>query len=390
MTFDFDTIIPRRGTGSMKWDAYPEGVLPMWVADMDFGSPEPVIRALHERAAHGVFGYPAPQADLAPLICRRMAELYNWEVTPEQVIFLPGLVSAINVLCRAIGQPGDHVVTLTPAYMPFLSAPLNQGRVCDTFDMTYTDNGDGTIRYSLDLEGFAASLHPQTRLLLMSQPHNPVGIVYDRETLTSLAQICAERGIVFCSDEIHCDLMLGGTRHVPTASLSPEIAANTVTLLAPSKSFNLPGLGCGIAIVQHEQLRQQLMKTAMGIVPHVNIFGYIGAYAAYSEGGPWLEALQAYLTENRDTLVRYLAEHLPQLRTTVPDATYLAWIDCRDAGITGSPMKFFLEHANVALSDGVTFGENGRGFVRLNFGCPRATLLEGLDRMRAALDSLAK
>lgn len=386
MPFDFNTIIPRRGTGSVKWEAYPEDVLPMWVADMDFLSPEPVIRALHERATHGIFGYAMPPQDLALVICERMKRLYDWDVTPDQVLFLPGLVSAINVLCRAFGEPGDHVVTMTPAYMPFLSAPGNQGRVCDTFDMTYEDRGNGTIGYSLDLEGFAASLHPQTRLLLMSQPHNPIGMEYDRETLSRLAQICIERGIVICSDEIHCDLMLDGTRHTPTAAISPEIAAHTVTLLAPSKTFNLPGLGCGIAIVQNEELRKQIAKTENGIVPHVNAFGYIGAYAAYTEGGPWLEAVLAYLTENRNTLVRYLAEHMPQLRATVPDSTYLAWIDCRDAGIEGSPATFFLQRSKLALSDGIAFGENGRGFVRLNFACPRALLLDGLGRMRAALE----
>jgi cystathionine beta-lyase len=357
----------------------------MWVADMDFPSPEPVVRALRERAEHGMFGYASPPAELVPLICRRMAELYSWEVTPEQVMFLPGLVSAINVLCRATGEPGDHVVTLTPAYMPFLSAPGNQGRVCDTFEMTYEDHQDGTISYHLDLEGFAASLHPQTRLILLSQPHNPIGVEYDRETLARLAEICTERGIVICSDEIHCDLMLGDTRHTPTAALSPEIAANTVTLMAPSKTFNLPGLGCGIAIVPNEDLRKKILKAEAGIVPHVNAFGYVGAYAAYSEGGPWLEALRAYLTENRTTVVDYLAEYMPELRTTVPNATYLAWIDCRDAGIEGSPAKFFLENAKVALSDGSTFGANGAGFVRLNFACPRPMLLEGLGRMRNAL-----
>ncbi|MBX0329062.1 PatB family C-S lyase [Oscillochloris sp. ZM17-4] len=389
MSFDFDQITPRRGTGSAKWELHPDGVLPMWVADMDFASPEPVIRALRERAEHGLFGYAMPPADLVPLICRRMADLYGWQVTPEQVMFLPGLVSAINVLCRATGEPGDHVVTMTPAYMPFLSAPANQGRVCDTFDMTYERRDDGTISYSLDVDAFAASLHPQTRLILLSQPHNPVGIEYDRETLARLAEVCTERGIVICSDEIHCDLMLGGTRHTPTATLSPEIAANTVTLLAPSKTFNLPGLGCGIAIVQNEELRKKIAQTEAGIVPHVNAFGYIGAYAAYSEGGPWLEAVLAYLTENRDTLVRYIAEHMPQLHTTVPNATYLAWIDCREAGIEGAPGTFFLDQAKVALSDGAAFGENGNGFVRLNFACPRPMLLDGLGRMRAALEGLA-
>jgi cystathionine beta-lyase len=386
MSFDFDTIIPRRGTGSAKWEYHPEDVLPMWVADMDFASPEPVVRALRERAEHGLFGYALAPKGLAELICRRTEERYGWAITPEQVMFLPGLVSGINVLCRAVGEPGDHVTTLTPAYMPFLSAPDNHGQVCDTFDMTLESRSGNTIGYSLDLEGFAASLHPQTRLLLLSQPHNPIGLAYDRETLARLAAICIERGILICSDEIHCDLALGDTRHIPTASVSPEAAEHTVTLMAPSKTFNLPGLGCGFAIVPSEELRKKILKAEAGIVPHVNAFGYAAAYAAYSEGDAWLEALRAYLTENRDLLVRYLAEHFPELRTTVPDSTYLAWIDCRDSGIEGSPAEFFLKEAKVAFSDGALFGENGKGFVRMNFACPRSMLLDALERMRAAMD----
>jgi cystathionine beta-lyase len=386
MSFDFDTLAPRRGTGSAKWEYYPEDVLPMWVADMDFPSPEPVVSALRKRAEHGLFGYAMPPSDLAELICKRAQKLYGWEISADQVMFLPGLVSAINVLCRAIGEPGDHVATMIPTYGPFLSAPANQGRVCDTFEMTLESRGGNTIGYRLDVEGFAASLHPQTRLLLLSQPHNPIGLAYDRETLARLTEACIERGIVICSDEIHCDLSLGDTRHIPTASISPEVADHCVTLMSPSKTFNLPGLGCGVAIVKSAELRAAIHRAEAGIVPHVNAFGYVGAYAAYSEGGPWLEALRVYLTENRDLVVRYLAEHFPELRTTVPDSTYLAWIDCRDSGIEGNPTEFFMREAKVAFSDGAFFGENGRGFVRLNFACPRPMLIEALERMRAAMD----
>ncbi len=389
MPFDFDTVIPRRGSGSAKWELYGEDVLPMWVADMDFPSPQPVIRALQERAAHGFFGYSSHDARLAELICERMERLYSWHVAPDQIVFFPSLVSAINVVCRAIGEPGDHVLNLTPAYPPFLSAPPAQGKVCDMAQLACTAEG-GVLRYSFDEEAFAAAFHERTRLFLLSNPHNPVGIEYDPATLRRMAEICARHDVIICSDEIHCDLLLGSTRHTPLASLSPAIADRTITLMAPSKSFNLPGLGCGFAIVSNPELRKRLQQAAYGIVPHVNAMGLAGARAAYSEGEPWLKALRAYLTANRDHYLQLMAETMPQLRTTAPDATYLAWIDCREAGIEGSPYKFFLEEAKVALSDGATFGAGGQGFVRLNFGCPRSLLVEGLARMRGALERAAE
>lgn len=385
MPFDFDTIVPRRGIGSAKWELYPEDVLPMWVADMDFRSPEPVIRALHERVEQGTFGYAVPPAQLAEVICARLARLYNWTVTPEEIVYLPSLVAAINVLCRAIGEPGDHVLTLTPAYPPFLSAPANHGRVCDTLELSCTRH-DRILSYHLDLDAFAGALHERTRLFLLSNPHNPVGLAYDAATLRAMAEACLRNGTLICSDEIHCDLLLGETRHIPLATLGPEIAAQTITLLSPSKSFNLPGLGCGIAVVPSAELRARLARASAGIVPYVNAMGFAAALAAFSQGDPWLAALRTYLTANRDYYVQYLVELMPRLRTTAPEATYLGWIDCREAAIDGSPYRFFLEQAKVALSDGAAFGAGGAGFVRLNFGCPRTLLSEGLERMRAALE----
>ncbi|MGQ9926648.1 MAG: MalY/PatB family protein [Chloroflexaceae bacterium] len=385
MDYDFDTIIPRRGAGSTKWEYYPADVLPMWVADMDFRSPEPVIRALRERAEQGTFGYTLPPPRLGSLICERLERLYGWQVTPEQIMYVPSLVVAINLLCRAVGTPGDHVLTLTPAYPPFLSAPGFHDRVCDTLELTREAQG-GTLSYRLDLQAFAGALHGRTRLLLLSNPHNPVGLMYDAATLRGIAEACLRNGTLICSDEIHCDLLLSTTRHVPMATLDPEIAAQTITLLSPSKSFNLPGLGCGFMVVPSAEWRARLARASAGIVPYVNAMGYAAALAAYEEGEPWLAALRSYLSANRDFYLRYLREHLPQLRTTVPEATYLGWIDCREAGIEANPYHFFLERARVALSDGTTFGPGGEGFVRLNFGCPRALLAEGLERMRDALE----
>ncbi len=233
----------------------------------------------------------------------------------------------------------------------------------------------------------AAAFSAQTSLLLLSLPHNPIGQSFPIADLQRIGELCAEHNTIICSDDIHCDLMLGDARHTPFAAAVPEVADRCVTLIAPSKTFNLPGLGCSFAIVTNPQLRTLIEKASAGIVPHVNAFGIAGAMAAYEHGEAWLTALRAYLTANRDAYVAYLSEYLPQLRTTVPDSTYLSWIDCRDAGIEGNPYTFFLEHAKVALSDGAMFGPGGEGFVRLNFGCPRTQLIAALERMRAALNA---
>jgi len=386
-TYDFDQVINRRQTPSAKWHWFNEDILPMWVADMDFQSPEPVIRALQERVAHGVFGYEFSADELSAVLCERMARLYNWTVTPEQILYLPGLVSGTNLVCRAMGKPGEAVLVQTPVYPPFLSAPANHGLTLQTADLTLITEGQ-TIRYEVDYDIFEAAITEQTRLFILCHPHNPIGESYRPEVLTRLAEICARHNIVICSDEIHCDLLLDGTSHTPMAALSPEIAMNCITLMAPSKTFNVPGLGCSFAIVQNPDLMARLKKAAEGIIPHVNLMGFTAALAAYRDGQEWLTQLLAYLTANRDFTIGYLHEHLPMIRHTMPEATYLMWLDCRELGLTESPYDFFLKEAKVALNNGDTFGHGGAGFVRFNFGCPRSLLIEGLERMRAAVNQL--
>jgi cystathionine beta-lyase len=385
MTYNFDEIINRRESDSAKWRWYSPDALPMWVADMDFVSPEPVLRALRERVDHGVFGYPLPPAELAEVICQRMADRYGWIVTPAEIVYLPGLVSGVNAVCRAAGQPGDSVLVQTPVYPPFLSAPANHGQTLITAPLTEVTNGR-TISYQIDFEAFEAAITPATRLFILCNPHNPIGRGYTRAELTEMAAICLRHNVLFCSDEIHSDLLLGDTHHIPTAALSPEIAQHTITLLAPSKTYNVPGLGCSIAIIQNKALRQRVEKAAMGIVPHVNVLGYVAALAAYRDGDDWLTQLLAYLTANRDYMVGFISRELPGIRTTVPEATYLAWLDCREAGLD-NPHKFFLNHAKVAMNNGADFGPGGEGFVRLNFGCPRSILEQGLHQLKEALNS---
>jgi len=386
MNYNFDQLIDRQNSDSFKWLYYGDNVLPMWVADMDFVSPEPVIRALHERVEHGVFGYGSQPQELRRVICDRMDRLYNWQVTPDQIVFLPGLVTGLNVVCRATGQPGDGVLAQTPVYPPFLTAPTNQDRTLQTAELALASGGK-ILQYEIDFDAFERAITPRTRLFILCNPHNPIGRGFTRDEQIRMAEICLERDLIICSDEIHCDLLLNGARHTPMATLSPEIAQRCITLLAPSKTYNIPGLGCSAAIAQNEDLRRRIEKAAQGIVPWVNVMGYVAALAAYTNGNEWLTQALDYLAANRDAVVEYVNKYLPGISTTAPQATYLAWLDCRQAGIKGNPHKFFLERAGVVLNDGATFGPGGQGFARLNFGCPRSTLMQALEKMRVALQT---
>ena len=384
MVYDFDQPVERTGSDSSKWRVYGDEVIPMWVADMDFRSPEPILAAIHKRIDHGVFGYGGESQRLQEVICERMARLHGWQIEPEAVVLLPGLVCGLNVVSRAIGKPGDGVLVSTPVYPPFLTAPVNQDRTLQTAPLGVTTEGK-TMRYAMDFDAFAGAIDQTTELFILCNPHNPVGRAYSKAELEGIAEICARHDLVICSDEIHCDLLLGDTKHLPIAALDPQIAERTITLVAPSKTFNVPGLGCSAAIVQNAELRAKVTKAASGIVPHVNVLGIAGAIAAYTECQDWHDGLLAYLTANRDFAVDFITQHLPGLKVTVPEATYLAWLDCREAEIEGNPYEFFLKEAQVALNDGARFGEEGKHFVRLNFGTQRAVLSEGLHRMRQAM-----
>jgi len=384
---DFDHIIDRRCTDSTKWRRYDrngdEDVLPLWLADMDFAAPDPVIHALEECVAHGVFGYGRPPDGLREVIQERLDRLYSWRVETDDIFFLPGVVTGFNLACRIVGAPGDEVLVEAPVYPPMLSAPGNAGRTCKVVPLA-----EGRERYEHDLNAFERAITEHTSLFLLCNPHNPVGRVFERAELQRLAEMCLRHNIVICSDEIHCDLVFQGHPHVPIASLAPEVAAQTITFFAPSKTYNVAGLYCSVGVIQNPDLRTRLQQAGKGMVPSVNIFGYTAALAAYRDGQEWLDALLIYLEANRDYLLDYIATYLPGIKCQQPEGTFLAWLDCREAGIPGNPHQFFLERAGVALNDGPPFGAGGEGFVRLNFGCPRATLTEALERMRVALTAL--
>jgi cystathionine beta-lyase len=374
---DFDTVIDRSGTGSEKWDKYKgRDIIPLWVADMDFRSPPAVLEALHERIEHGVFGYTHPLPSLVDAVLDHLDRDFAWQVRPEWLVWLPGLVCGLNVLCRAVGETGDEVLTFTPIYPPFMSAPVLSQRTTIKVPLKL-DGG----RWVTDLETLERAITPRTRLLLLCSPHNPVGRVWTRAELEQLAEVAERHDLVIGSDDIHAGLILDeGVRHLPIATLSPETSRRTITLLAPSKTYNIPGLGCSFAVISDPELRRSFIKAAGRIVPHVNLLGYTAAEAAYRHGEEWRQSLLSYLRGNRD-LVEEAVCRIPGLTTSHVEATYLAWIDVRASGIE-NPGRFF-EEAGVGLSDGVDF--DTPGFVRLNFACPRVLLQEALRRMEQAL-----
>ncbi len=384
MTYDFDTFRERRYTDSIKWNLCEDDELPMWVADMDFRCPEPVIAALQERIAHGIFGYGNAPAELREVLVARLAALYDWCVAPEAIVFMPGVVVGFNLAAQALTRPGDGLLIQTPVYPPFLSTAADAGLRHESMELSRRLDGS----YEIDFDCFKAAFSPHTAMFLLCNPHNPVGRVFRQDELEHMAQLCLERHVPICSDEIHCDLIFSGHVHRPIAALDPEIAAQTITLMAPSKTYNIPGLGCSFAVIPDPVLRARFRAGQRGVVGHVNLLGYTAALAAYRDGGPWLEALLTYLEANRDFVTGYVREHLPGIRIATPEGTYLAWLDCREAGIPCNPYEFFRTRARVMLNDGATFGPGGEGFVRLNFGAPRALLAEGLERMRAALATL--
>ncbi len=376
--FDFDEVVDRRGTASEKWEKYRgKDIIPLWVADMDFRSPPEVIEALQRRSEHGVFGYTAASPEVVAAVTDMLEQDYGWRIHPQWIVWLPGLVTGLNVTCRAVGEDGDDVLTLVPVYPPFLSAPRYARRGLVRVGLHEESN-----RWSIDFERLGNAVTLRTRLFMLCNPHNPVGRVLDRQELERLAELCMSRGVILCADEIHCGLVMDPTkRHVPIATLAPEIAQNTITLMAPSKTFNLAGLSCAFAIIPSEPLRRRFLQAKAGIVPMINPYGYLAAQTAYRKCEQWRRELIAYLQRNRDLLAEALPRMSGSLSMAPVEATYLAWIDIRQASLD-DPISFF-EQAGVGLQDGCDF--DGRGFVRLNFGCRRALLQQAIERMSEAL-----
>ncbi len=391
MKYNFDLTPDRTQSESFKWQTYNPDVIPLWVADMDFCSPEPVIQALQKRVQHGVFGYPRgvhskpnELPELSEIFVKRLADQYNWLVDPDALVFIPGVVTAFNLASLAFCAPGGGLMIQTPVYPPILNAANTTGALYQQAELVRERDGS----YQVDWDSFEAAFTEQTRMFILCNPHNPIGKMFSQAELFRISDICLRKGVILCSDEIHCDLVYSGNHHVPVASLDPEIAAQTITLMAPSKTFNLAGLQCSVAIIPNPELRKQYLSARHGVIPWVNLLGLVAVQAAYQDGQEWLDQLLGYLQGNRDCVYEFVQAEFDGIEIGLPQATYLAWLDCRTSQISGNPYQFFLEKAGVALNDGATFGVSGEGFVRLNFGCSRKLLFQALERMKIALDRL--
>lgn len=376
--FDCETEIDRRHTDSFKWRRYQNtSIVPMWVADMDFPSPPAVREALIRRAEHGIFGYCMASEDLGRLVADRLLNRYGWRIDPGWIVWLPGLVTGLNVFCRAVGGSGDRIIAMPPVYPPFLSAPANVGRQLLAVPLLY-----GKKSWNIDFARLAAELTADTRALMFCHPHNPISRVWRRHELDELASFCERHDLLVCSDEIHCELLLDeGLDHIPFASLSEQALLRTVTLMSSSKTFNTAGLGCAYAIIADSVLRRRFRHAMEGLVPHVNIMGFVAMEAAYRHGEKWHRELLGCLRQNRDQVEDFV-RRVPGLRMHRVEATYLAFIDCTAIDLE-DPAGFFEKEAAVGLSDGADFG--APGFVRLNFGCPPKVLAAALQRMERAL-----
>ena len=374
--YNFDKNIDRISTHSTKWLKFdnPE-ILPMWIADMDFASPPEVIQAIKKRADLGIFGYTELPPDLTPLLQDRILKHSGWEIDPEWVTWMPGVVVGLNVACRTILSLGDMVVTPSPIYAAFVYAPDNMNR-----GILRTSLLNNKGRLELDYASIESLINKDTKMFFFCNPHNPGGTLFEESEIKKLVDICVEKEIIICADEIHSDLVLDIERkHIHLAQTSKSAANNSITLVSPTKTFNMQGLPCGAAIIPNDEIRKEFRRNMRGISAHISIFSYIGAEAAYKYGEPWHKALIEYLRANKEYLANEIND-IEGISLYGPEATYLAWIDCSSSGLD-NPADIFI-NAGVGVHDGKWFGN--KDFVRLNFGCPRSILEEAVSRIKKA------
>lgn len=385
MQYNFDEIIDRRNTASSKWDNVGVRVgnkdaLPMWVADTDFRCPQPVVDAIIRRAQHPIYGYPFVTPDFQEATVRWIEKRHGWTLKPEWIVFATGIVPVFNTMIQALTEEGDHIIISRPVYHPFGFAIEDNKRVLSDNSLIYKDG-----RYTIDFEDLRRrAAHPKAKLMIISNPHNPVGRVWTKEELLEMSSICAENGVTVICDEIHSDLMLYGHHHTPMGMLGDEkMRNNIITCYAPSKTFNIAGLRGSAVVVPDEKLRSLLnQRFKMNRSIQQNVFAIPAYVAAYTECEDYVEQLIAYLEKNVDFLRTYLKEKMPKIKLVEPESTYLMWLDCSELGICGDELAHFIIHdCKVAVSRGDGFGQEGKNFIRLNIGCPQSTLKQGLDQI---------
>ena len=398
MKYDFDQLCDRNKTDCLKWDMmesiFGSGeLLPLWVADMDLPVAKPIIDALKKRVEHPFYGYTQPGSSVIKSVVERMKRKFDWDISPEWIVFTPGVVPALHVAVRSLTHPGDEVILQEPAYHPFFPVVINSG--CKIIN-----NGLKLVngRYEMDLKNLEEKFHPKTRPLngpgriktvIFCNPHNPVGRLWKRDEIIRMGEIVINNGAVVISDEIHCEILFKGHKHTPFASISKKFEQNCIVCMSPSKTFNLAGLEVSSIIIPNKKIRENFVNTRSGIVPNPNLFGYIAMEAAYKYGDEWLEQVLDYLQENLNYLKNYFLKNIPRIKVIDPEGTYLIWLDCHDLDMDNNVLRSFMrENAKVGLEDGFIFGESGSGFMRMNIACPRYILSEALKRIENAVNRL--
>lgn len=382
--YNFDEIIDRHGTSCNKWEYnIPEGVLPMWVADMDFAAAPEIREAMQKRLDHPVYGYTHHSRELKDSIVSWAERRYHWEIRSEWLAFSPGVVPALVMSLFSLTNPGDRVLIMTPVYHPFYSAIEENGRRIINHPLICDENG----RYSIDFDRLEAQIDSRCKVIMMCNPHNPVGRVWTREELVKISEIAERHGLYIISDEIHADFVFDGKRHIPMASVSEYAMNHTISAFAPSKTFNVAGLCQSYVVIPNKKLYDGYDAIYNAFDLGDNIFGMTALTAAFTKGEEWLNELLQYLEANRDFTVRYIREHIPQIHVWSPEGTYLLWLDCRELGLENDDLNnFFLEKAKVKMNAGYRFGAQCGTYMRLNTGCPRAQLLEALNRIETAVN----
>lgn len=392
--YDFDKVIPRAGTGALKLEALGErygnpDLLPLWVADMDFATPPFIVNALRERLEHPVFGYTVVPEEFWESIIGWNRRLHGWEIAKEWLTFIPGIVKGIGLAINIFTSPGDKIIIQPPVYHPFRLVPEGNGREIANNPLIL--HGDGS--YSMDLDHLRELAEDEkARMFILSNPHNPAGIIWDKETLREVAKICLENNVIVISDEIHSDMALWGNRHIPFATVSEEAAKCSITFAAPSKTFNIAGIVSSYAVVPDNELRTKFYSFLdANELSEPNIFSPIATIAAYTGGEEWRRQMLKYVEGNINFLIDYLAKEIPAIKPLRPQASFLVWLDCRGLGLNHDDLQaLFKEKAGLALNDGEMFGPGGEGFMRINVGTPRKVLKEALDRLKEAVTQLKK
>ena len=388
--WNFDEPTGREGTDCIKYDRREEtfgvkDIIPMWVADMDFNTPDFVVESLQKRLEHQIYGYSFRSSEYFQSMISWIKTRHNWTVEKEWISFSPGIVPALNFCTLAFTQAGDNIIVQPPVYFPFFSAAESHGR-----NLIYNRLTESEGKWEMDYDSLIAGIDSKTKMIIISNPHNPVGRVWTPEELNNLADICLKNNILIISDEIHCDLVLPGFTHTPMASLSEKIAENTVTLIAPSKTFNLAGLSTSSVIIKNPVLRKSFNRIVDNLhVGNGNIFGNTASIAAYTKGHKWLDALLDYIDNNIEFVKDYCGKMIPEIIPVQPEATYMIWLDCRRFGMSGKDLQnFFVHKAGVGMNEGSTFGPGGEGFMRMNLGTTHQTVMKAMEQIEKAVASV--